>query len=203
MMGKDRYSSLSLEEMTSEDIFKAIHDRQITALMFHSQMADLFDFLGLMGFKRMHEYQYLAESTEHRGLCRYYINHHNKLLVGEHPQEPEVIPAEWVQYTRFDVTPQVRKQAIEKAFNEYKEWESETKETYSGYSKALMNLGCVADALKINEYVKDVDQELKYLDRLFLKLKAISFDAVGVIDMQEELHEHYREKTKSIGVDIC
>lgn len=202
-MEKSRYSTLTLEEMTSEDIFGAIHDHQITALMFHSQMADLFDFLGLMGFKRMHEYQYLAESAEHRGLCRYYINHHNKLLVGEHPQGPKVIPTEWGQYTRFDVTPQVRKQAVEKAFNEYREWEFETKKLYSGYSKTLMNLDCVADALKINEYVKDVDQELKYLDRMLIKLKAISFDAVGMMDMQEELHEHYREKTKSLGVDIC
>lgn len=202
-MEKSRYSTMALEEMTSEDIFGAIHDRQISALMFHSQMADLFDFLGLMGFKRMHEYQYLAESAEHRGLCRYYTNHHNKLLVGEHPQGPKVIPLEWGQYTRFDVTPQVRKQAVEKAFNEYREWESDTKKIYSEYSKALMNLGCVADALKINEYIKDVDQELKHLDRMLIKLKAISFDAVGIMDMQEGLHEHYREKTKSIGIDIC
>lgn len=191
------------EGMTTEDIFKAIHDRQITALMFHTQSADLFDFLGLMGFKRMHEYQYLSESAEHRGLCRYYINHHNKLLVGGHPQGPKVIPAEWGQYTRFDVTPQVRKQAVEKSFNEYQEWESETKELYSQYSIALMNLGCVADSNRICELVTDVDQELKYLDRILLKLKAISFDAIGMMDMQEELHEHYREKTKSLGIDIC
>lgn len=202
-MEMTKYSSLNTEGMTSEDIFKAIHDHQITALMFHTQMADLFDFLGLRGFKRMHEYQYLSESAEHRGLCRYYINHHNKLLVGGHPQGPQVIPAEWGQYTRFDVTPQVRKQAVEKAFNEYREWESSTKKAYSEYSKALMGLGCVADALKINEYIKDVDQELKCLDRLLLKLKAMSFDAVGMMDMQEELHEHYRQKTKDIGVDIC
>lgn len=196
-------NSKSLEEMTSEDIFMAIHNHQITALMFHTQMADLFDFLGLMGFKRMHEYQYFSESAEHRGLCRYYINHHNKLLVGGHPQGPEVIPPEWGQYTRFDVTPQVRKQAVEKAFKEYQEWESNTKKLYSKYSIALMNLGCVADSNKICDLVSDVDMELKHLDRLFLKLKAMSFDAVGIMEMQEELHEYYREKTKSIGIDLC
>lgn len=192
-----------VQDRSCEDIYKAIRDRQVSALMFHSQMADLFDFLGLMGFKRMHEYQYFAESAEHRGLCRYYINHHNKLLVGGHPQGPKVIPSEWGQYTRFDVTPQVRKQAVERSFNEYQEWESETKELYSQYSIALMNLGCVADSNKVCELVTDVDQELKYLDRMLLKLKAISFDAIGVMEMQEELHEHYAEKTKSIGVDIC
>lgn len=192
-----------VQDMSCEDIYKAIRDRQVSALMFHSQMADLFDFLGLMGFKRMHEYQYFSESAEGRGLCRYYINHHNKLLVGGHPQGPKVIPSEWGQYTRFDVTPQVRKQAVERSFNEYQEWESETKELYSQYSLALMNLGCVADSNKVCELVTDVDQELKYLDRMLLKLKAISFDAIGVMEMQEELHEHYREKTRSLGVDIC
>jgi len=198
-MGMD---SKALGEMTHEDIFRAIHDHQITALMFHSQMADLFDFLGLMGFKRMHEYQYFSESIEHRGLCRYYINHHNKLLVGGQPQEPEVLPTEWGQYTRFDVTPQVRRQTVEKAFKEYQEGESNTKKLYSQYVIALIDLGYVADSNRICNLVSDVDIELKYLDRLYLKLKAISFDAVGVMDMQEELHEYYREKTKSLGIDI-
>lgn len=192
-----------VQDMSCEDIYKAIRDRQVSALMFHSQMADLFDFLGLMGFKRMHEYQYFSESAEGRGISRYYINHHNKLLVGGHPQGPKVIPSEWGQYTRFDVTPQVRKQAVERSFNEYQEWESETKELYSQYSKALADKGLIADSNKVCELVTDVDQELKYLDRMLLKLKAISFDAIGVMEMQEELHEHYAEKTKSIGVDIC
>lgn len=63
--------------------------------------------------------------------------------------------------------------------------------------------GCVADSNKICDLVSDVDMELKHLDRLFLKLRAMSFDAVGIMEMQEELHEYYREKTKSIGIDIC
>ena len=203
LMERNPYNPKSTEEMTSEDIFMALHDRQITALMFHTQSADLFDFLGLMGFKRMHEYQYFVESAEHRGICRYYINHHNKLLMGGHPEGPKVIPPEWGQHSRFDVTPQIRKQAIEKSFMDYQDWESETKALYSEYSKALMNLDCVADALKINELIKDVDQELKCLDRMILKLKSISFDAVGIMSMQDELHEYYREKTKSIGISIC
>lgn len=192
-----------VQDMSYEDIYKAIMDRQVSALMFHSQMADLFDFLGLMGFKGMHEYQYFSESAEGRGISRYYLNHHNKLLVGGHPQGPKVIPQEWGQYTRFDVTPQVRKQAVEKAFNEYQNWEMETKEMYSWYSKALADKGLIADSLRVGELVKDVDMELKNLNSLLLKLKAIAFDAVGVMDMQEELHEHYRENIRSIGVDIC
>lgn len=188
----------SHEKLSPEEIFLKIKDRQITALMFHCQMADLFDFLGLMGFKRMHEYQYFTESHEYRGICRYYLNHHNKLLVGGHPKGPQVIPQEWGQYTRFDVTPQVRKQAVEKAFQEYQEWESETKELYSQYAKDLMSWGDVADSQEVCKLVCDVDYELKTLDRMIIKLKAISYDAIGVIDLQDELHEHYKKKLEEL-----
>ena len=45
-----------ISEMTCEEIFQTINDRQIQALMFHDEMSDLYDFLGLYGFKRWHLY---------------------------------------------------------------------------------------------------------------------------------------------------
>ena len=63
-----------------KELFEKIVNRQIAALMFHDKMADLYDFLGLYGFKRVHEYQYLSESIAFRGVKRYFINHHNMLL---------------------------------------------------------------------------------------------------------------------------
>lgn len=191
------------KEMSCPEIFMAIRDRQITALMFHSQMADLFDFLGLRGFKRMHEYQYLSESMDNRGLDRYYLNHHNKLLVGGHPRGVEVIPAEWGQYTRFDVTPQVRKQAVEKFLSRYRTWEVETKDLLSIYCKSLMDMGNVADFNKVNSLLEKVDQELKVLDRLILSLDSVSYDEVYMVSIQDSIHSTYQKKTLELGVDIC
>ena len=82
------------------EAYKRVNQRQVTALMFHDQMADLFDFLGLMGFKRMHEYQYFTEAAEHRGTKRYFINHHNRLLPEDGVEELEVIPDTWYRYSR-------------------------------------------------------------------------------------------------------
>ena len=45
--------------------------------------------------------------------------------------------------------------------------------------------------------------ELKEADRLALKMHAIDYDMPTMILMQDELHECYREKEKSVGVDIC
>lgn len=189
---------------TCYQIFQEISKRQITALMFHEEMADYFDFLGLHGFKRLHEYQHLTETVEHRAIKRYYINHHNMLLAEKDGDyKVAVIPADWYKYQRTEVTPQIRRQAVEKAFTMYADWETETKECYEDYAKSFIQMGAIADFDKINELVKDVDMELKYLHRMMLELKAIAFDEIYIASMQHELHEKYDKKTQEIGVHIC
>lgn len=200
-MGK--HSMKMSDSPSCTEIFQTVNARQISALMFHDQMADYFDFLGLMGFKRMHEYQYLCESAEHRTLKRYYINHHNKLLVGTEVSDPKAVPDDWCKYTRFDVTGQVRTQAVKAAFDSYRDWECETKDLYEECAKALFDMGNIADFNKLNTLVCDVDMELKTIDRLYIKLCSVGFNDMYIASIQDELHEHYREKTKEIGIDIC
>lgn len=202
-MSKSQYEFSFSETPSCAEIFQKINARQITALMFHDQMADFFDFLGLMGFKRMHEYQHFAESAEHRATKRYYINHHNRLLEDLDVSNPEVIPDSWYKYTRFDVSGQIRKQAVETALEQYHSWEMETKEFYSQCAKKLMDGGNIADFDKVNALVKDVDMELKSLDRLILCLKSVGYNDVYIATIQDELHEKYRQMTKNIGIDIC
>ena len=202
-MGKLQYNTELSSNPNCAEIFQKINARQIIALMFHDEMADFFDFLGLMGFKRMHEYQYLKESAEHRCIKRYYINHHNKLLEGLSIGDPDVIPDNWYNYTRFDVSMQVRKNAIETAFDQYKSWEDDTKEFYSRCAQKLMDMGFVADFNKVNSLISDVDMELKHLDRLIIEMKSCGYNEVYIVTMQDELHQKYCELTKSIGVDIC
>lgn len=191
------------EPKDCKDIYTTVNARQVTALMFHDEMADLFDFLGLRGFKRMHEYQYFAESAEHRATKRYYVNHHGMLLCESHIESIDVVPSDWYQYNRMDVTCAVRRQAVQKAMEQYREWESGTKALYSKCACYLMNWGKVADFNKINDLLCDVDMELKYLERLILELKSVDYDDAYIGVMQDKLHEKYKEKTKEIGVDIC
>lgn len=71
----------SKTDVTDADaIFSEINSRFVAAIMMHGQMADYFDFLGLKGYKRIHEYQHIAESLERRKVCRYYIERHGKLF---------------------------------------------------------------------------------------------------------------------------
>ncbi|WP_270849004.1 hypothetical protein [Ruthenibacterium lactatiformans] len=189
--------------MTVSEIFNAISNHQIEGIMLHGQMADYFDFLSLHGFKRMQEYHYLDESTCMRSVHRYYINHYGKLLPGGHPAGPSLIPASWGNYTRQEVDASTKRRAIRDAFIKWRDWEVETKKLYEKSYTDLYNLGEVAAACKVKELVMDVDKELKCVERLHIKLESIEYDMSAIYLMQDELHEKYRKKAKSVGVDIC
>lgn len=202
-MGKAKTVFMDYEPKDCREVFNVINTRQIIALMFHDEMADLFDFLGLRGFKRMHEYQYLAESAKHRALKRYYLNHHGMLLPGEELDSVDVIPDDWYQYNRMDVTPSIRKQSVQKALEQYLDWERGTKELYEKCASYLIAWKKIADFNKVNELVKDVDMELKYLERLCIELKAVDYDTAYIEILQDKYHEKYAKKCESIGVCIC
>lgn len=202
-MGKSKTMFVDYEPKDCKEVFSAINAHQVTALMLHDEMADLFDFLGLRGFKRMHEYQYLVESAEHRALKRYYLNHHGMLLPEEEINPVEVIPDDWYQYNRMDVTPVIRKQAVQTAMEQYRAWEADTKELYQKCAAYLLAWKKVADFNKVNDLVKDVDMELKYLERLCIELKAVDYDSAYLEILQDKYHESYAEKCKNIGVCIC
>jgi homoserine kinase len=38
---------------------------------------------------------------------------------------------------------------------------------------------------------------------MHIRLKTIDYDMVAIDMMQDELHEQYRKKEESLGVDIC
>jgi hypothetical protein len=188
--------------MTDIEIFTEISKRQIQALMFHNEMADYFDFLGLNGFKRMHEYQYFKESAEMRGTHRYILNHLNKLVSGGTIASIKVIPESWYNYKRSDVDVATRKTAVKDALQKYYEWEQQTLNLYENYFVEMSKLGKIAYSNKIMDLICDVDKELKCVCRMWLKYKATDFDMTLIEQDQDELHKKYKNKTKEIGVDI-
>lgn len=191
----------NMDANTAEEIFSEIKRRQIAALMFHGQMADYFDFLSLHGYKRLHEYQYFAESAEFRHISRYYINHHGKLLPEGFQGEIRVIPDAWLTANRINVGKGTKQKAVEEGFNEYREWERGTKSTYERYSLRLRELGHEADAIFVDGLVEDVDHELKCLDRIILDLNSSGYDMVYIVESQKAIHDKYKRKIKEISLN--
>ena len=189
--------------MTISEIYSNIYSHMIKGMMIHEQLADYYDFLGLEGYKRCHEYHFLLETCAFRGLCRYYINHHNKLIPEQKIDNPDVIPQSWYKYTRQDVDTNTKRNAVKEALNAWVNWEKETKQLYEKSYNELIALNEVASACKIKELIKDVDCELKKAERYLLNKKAIDFDINDIIAEQKSKHKKYKHKMEKLGVKIC
>lgn len=183
---------------TIEEIYAEINARMIAALMFHSQMADYFDFLGLRGYKRLHEYQYVSEGKERRELNRYYINHHNRMISDRYEGSVQMIPEGWKNANRISVGKSTKQKAVEDGFNEYRQWESDTKALYEKYAVTLRDDGHIADALRVEMLVDDVDGELKCLERMLVDLISAGYDMVYIVESQNSIHDRYKRKTAKV-----
>lgn len=180
--------------MTVEEIFSGLSVHMVRGIMLHEQLASYYDFLGLRGYKRCHEYHYLCESVNYRKLCRYYINHFNKLIPEKDIESVNVIPMSWYRYKRDEVDITTRRNAVKTGVETWVAWETQTKDAYEKAYKDLFDLGEVAAALKIACFLEEVDRELKCAQRKHLHLLSIDFDPVSIEEEQECLHDKYESK---------
>jgi len=174
--------------MTLDEIFSELSSHMVKGIMLHSQMASYYDFLQLKGYVRCHEYHFISESNSYRKLNRYYLNHCNKLIHETRVENPEIIPENWYKYSRMDVDIDTKKNAIKTAMNKWISWETETKELFERVYCELLDLNEIATALFIGEFVKDVDEELKWADRECLDLMSVNYDMTYILERQDILH---------------
>lgn len=190
--------------MTVDEIYAELSAHMIKGIMIHEQMANYYDYLGLKGYKRCHEYHYIAETCAHRGLNRYFINHHNKLIPHRDVDNPNLIPNVWYSHPRQDVDGNTKKSAVRTGLTTWVNWERETKKLYEQMYKELIDIGEVASALKIEELICDVDCELKKAERYLLDKEAIGYDIKEIIGEQKSKHHKYDKKMrKEFKVTLC
>lgn len=189
--------------MTVDEIYATLAQHMLQGLMLHEQLANYYDFLGLKGYKRCHEYHFMQENCAYRGLCRYFINHHNKIIPYREVDDPHLIPDSWYRYTREEVDVSTKRNAVKNGLQKWVEWEHSTKELYEKMWKELIEIDEVASACKVKELITNVDCELKKAERYWLDKKAIDFSIDAIIAEQKPMHCKYKKKEQKIGVHIC
>ena len=186
--------------MTVEQIFSEISKHMIEGVMIHSQLADYYNFLGLKGYSKCHEYHYIDESANFRHLSWYYLKHFNKLIPELQNDNPNVIPTSWYKYLRTDVDVATRKTAIQAGIERWVNWENNTKAFYQNMCKELMNINEIAAAQEIRKYISDVDRELATAQQRHLEDKAIEFDIFSIMDKQEHVYKKYAKKIEEYNL---
>lgn len=172
-------------------MFKKLVTHQTEALMFHSEMIEYFTFLGLKGFKRLHEYQYYDESIGRNNLIESYINEFRELI--DKPNQINklnVIPSNL--YGVKNTSNISLALNVENAWKKYIDWEEGTKKLYTEICVSLLNKGELTKYYLVSEYLKDVQEELIEVYDIQSKLANTSVDAI--LDLDKELFEIYNEK---------
>lgn len=189
--------------MEVAEIYSKLANRMVQGMMFHEQMANSYNFLGMKGYEMCHEYHFLEETCNYRKLCRYFVDHHNKLIPYSDIDDPDTIPESWYRYTRQDVDAGTKKNAVKVNLERWVSWEKGTKELYESCYRELMEAGEVASALFVAEFIRDVDCELKKAEKYHLNKVSTSYDLIAIMDEQVHKRDKYREKLRDVGKTLC
>lgn len=184
--------------MTLDEIFSEISAHMVKGLMIHAQLADYYDFIGLCGYKKCHEYHYYTESIAFRDINSYFMSHHNRLIPYKPVENPNVIPKNWYSHERWDVDLNTRRNAVRDGVYKWVEWERETKKLYERMYKELLDINEIASAIKIQELISDVDYELVEAEKHYIEKEASGYDAVSIVEEQELFSKTYSKKIKNV-----
>lgn len=184
--------------MTIEEVFSQMSDHMIQGIMFHAQMSDYYNFLGLKGYAKCHEYHFVCENYNFRKLSHYYLGHYNKIIQELQTENPKAIPSSWYKYKKQDVDTATRKSAIQSGIESWVNWEQSTKTFYEKMYRELIALSEIAAAMEIKTYILDVDEELARARQKHIEEKAIDYDITIIMSEQEDKYKKYKKKIKEI-----
>ena len=184
--------------MTVDEIFTELSTRMLKGMMTHEQLSNYYKFLGLNGYAKCHEYHFMKETCNYRKLQRYYLSHYNQLVQESEFDNPSVIPESWYNYTRQDVDPSTKKTAVKNGLTLWVSWEEETKKLYESLYKELCELGEIASANLLIDYITDVTQEVKDAQGYLINKISTGFDMTDIVQEQSKKHKKYKNLINEI-----
>lgn len=182
--------------MAVNDIFNKLFTHMLEGIQFHYDMAQAYDYLSLKGLSRCHVYHAYEEQQGYLLLSHYFLNHFYKLLQIENPLKQKVIPDTWYKYSIQSVDNATRRSATKELMERWIKWEQDTKQLYSEMRQELIQIGEVAAALYIDQYILDVTQELENAQKKLIRLETVGYDLVEMINWQEHLYKKYTKKLR-------
>lgn len=180
--------------MTVEEIFKKIITHMVEGLMIHDELTNGYDFIGLYGFAKCHEYHYMKESQSYKCLRHYYSIHYHQLLNIENVPNPKIIPDGWYKHNTMEVDANTKRQAVKTMMEKWIEWERDTKKLYQEMYHELCGLNEIAAANEIKYYICGVDDELVHAEKKFIKLESLGYDIGSIINWQQPMYEKFKKE---------
>lgn len=170
--------------MTLHEIYAALGNRMVGAMMIHSQLIQIFAFVDLLPDMRKQENQLQEETHGYSELCKYYIQHHHDILVANNPPQIDILDMPLLDKSTDDLTSEDKMRLIQYGMNEWIKWEKQSKILYEDSYRNLVDISEVASAEFITRFVRDVDLELKEAERIYRVRKGINWNLDTIYDKQ-------------------
>ena len=184
--------------MTIDEIFNKIAAHMRKGLAIHDQIASIYGFLNLCGYKKCHEYHFLEESYAYRRLIDFYSDTYCKLIASDNFEMPKLIPSNWLKYTKIEVDINTKRNAIKDTMKQWVEWEQEAKKLWEDSYIELYGLGEIYAAQTIQTFLKDTAEELNMAREKQICLESSGYDMPFILEEQKSLYKKYEKKMRCI-----
>ena len=186
--------------MTVDEIFAKLVTHMVEGMMIHDALMKGYDFLGLHGFAKCHEYHHIDETKGYTCLLHFYSMRYHKLINVQDIPRPEIIPDTWYKYTTMAVDTGTKRSAVKTMMEKWVEWERDTKKIYQDMYKELCEIGEIAAANKVKCYICAVDEELIHAEKKLIKLETLGYDIGTIIGLQNHMYKKFEEKLKNLFI---
>ena len=173
--------------MTVKEIYTALANRMVGAMMIHSQLVQIFAFVDLLPDMRKQESQLQEETHGYSELNKYFIQHHHNILVADNPPQIDILNNSLFNKSSENLTTEDKMYIIKYGMNEWINWEKESKILYEDSYRNLVDILEVASAEFVMRFVRDVDFELKEAERIFRVREGINWDLGTIYDKQSRV----------------
>jgi hypothetical protein len=170
--------------MPMHEIFKKLSNRMVGAMMIHTQLTELFNFIDLESDAKRQKKQLHEESDGLLKLEKYAAQHHHILITSDNPPQVDILNLDILERLNDKLSPDDKIRLIQYALKEWIEWEKKSKVIYEDSYRNLVDMSEIAAADFVLQYVKDVDKELRDAELLYRIRDAIDWDLATIYDEQ-------------------
>lgn len=175
-----------MDEMTAKSLFSRLKAHSIEGMVFHDQMSQYFDFLGLTSYAQMHRYHYAEETKQYQKLVELFFDEYDMLIPSAPMEKVNVIPESWYSYHGEDVDSATIVNAARNGMQMWVDWETKTKELFKEAYKS-------SDKQAISQMAAcrymDVDEELTYATEKYKEVQQADYNMI--VSSQENIENEY------------
>lgn len=172
--------------MENNEVFSRAIAQAVEGMMFHSQMAEYFWFLGLPKYAEEQEEHFTSESKGLASIKQFYIRRYGMLPETGNVTDPKAIPTSWYGYSRDKVGQNIKANAVKNGFDAWIRWERDAHTNYSVLAKYLEDAGEGSAAALLRDLARGAEDEELTANEHYMALNDTEFDMVYIHNEQSK-----------------